>query len=138
MDETKTGAAFQRPIVGRAAAYADIDSDGDIDLLFVGNGQQALLYRNDQSLGNNWLRVKLKGKANNPEAIGATITIENGNAKLHRLVSPTRSYLSQCELPATFGFGAGKPSKLTVQWADGSEQSVEIPKLNVLMTVEQN
>jgi hypothetical protein len=138
LNETKTGAAFHKPFVGRAACYADIDADGDSDVLFVGNGQRAILLRNDEKFGHNWLRVKLKGKGHNTEAIGATITIDVDADTHRRVITPTRSYLSQCELPATFGFGDRKPTKMNIQWPDGSKQQVEIKDLNTVMLIEQN
>ncbi len=137
LDASKTGPEFQRPFVGRAACYADIDNDGDIDVLFVGNGQQAVLYRNDILTEHNWLRVKLKGKGGNSEAIGAKISIRSGSETYQRWITPTRSYASQCELPASFGFGYAKPTEMEIDWPDGSKQVVPIEALNHMMVVSQ-
>jgi enediyne biosynthesis protein E4 len=117
--------------------YADIDNDGDIDVLFIPNGTEARLLRNDQQLGNNWLRVQLKDTSGASEAIGAKVVLQVGAAKQTRLINPTRSYLSQCELPATFGFGKEKPSKLTVTWPDGSIQDVAIEGINKTLLIEK-
>jgi hypothetical protein len=134
----KTGADFQKPLVGRSATVADIDSDGDLDVLLVANGGKARLLRNDQKLGNHWLRIRLKDKANTG-AIGATIEMDLGDGqKMMRTISTTRSYLSQTELTATFGLGDREPKELTVRWPDGSEQKVPIDKLDQVMTVEQS
>lgn len=137
LDAKKTGEAFQKPMVGRAATYADIDNDGDLDILLVANGGPARLLRNDQKLGNNWLRVKLKDKANTG-AIGSTIVIQlDDKQKLTRCVNPTRSYISQAELTATFGLGKVTPKEMIVTWPDGTKQTVAIEKVNTTIEIEQ-
>jgi hypothetical protein len=93
--------------------------------------------RNDQKTQHGWLRVRLKDKANTG-AIGSTITLRTAKDEiLARCITPTRSYLSQAELTATFGLGDRKPEELTVQWADGTVQVVPIEKLNQLLVIEQ-
>lgn len=133
----KTGPDFQKPMVGRSATVADIDSDGDLDVLLCANGGKATLLRNDQNQGNHWLRVRLKDKANTG-AIGAMIVLDFGDdEKMIRTISTTRSYLSQTELIATFGLGNREPKEMTIRWPDGSEQKVPIDGLDRLLMVEQ-
>jgi hypothetical protein len=137
LGEEKTGKDFQKPMVGRGATYADIDADGDLDILMTANGGKPRLLRNDQKTQHGWLRVRLKDKANTG-AIGSTITLRTAKDEiLARCITPTRSYLSQAELTATFGLGDRKPEELTVQWADGTVQVVPIEKLNQLLVIEQ-
>jgi hypothetical protein len=137
LNAEKTGADFQKPMVGRSATVGDIDGDGDLDVLLVANGGKARLLRNDQKLGNHWLRVRLKDKSNTG-AIGATILLDFGSdEKMQRTISTTRSYLSQTELAATFGLGNREPKEMTIRWPDGSEQKVPIDKLDQEMLVEQ-
>jgi hypothetical protein len=124
-------------MVGRSATVGDIDGDGDLDVLLVANGGKARLLRNEQKLGNHWLRVRLKDKSNTG-AIGATILLDFGSdEKMQRTISTTRSYLSQTELAATFGLGNREPKEMTIRWPDGSEQKVPIDKLDQEMLVEQ-
>jgi len=69
---------LSRRIVGRAAAYADIDADGDLDVLLTQTGERAILLRNDQRLDHHWLQAVLTGTSSNRDAIGAWIEIESG------------------------------------------------------------
>jgi hypothetical protein len=118
-----------RPVVGRAATYADIDDDGDLDVLLTEVAGRPLLLRNDQRLGHHWLRVKLRGRPPNTEAIGAWVELTAGGVTQRRPVMPTRSYMAQVELPVTFGLGAAdRVESLGVTWPDGSVQRVtEVP-----------
>lgn len=113
------------PIVGRGAAYADIDADGDLDVLLTQVGGPPLLLRNDQAQDHHWLRCTLRGTRSNRDAIGATIELTAGGATQRRRVMPTRSYLSQVERAVTFGLGeADRVESLRVTWPDGSVQEV--------------
>ena len=68
----KCGEDLFKPIVGRGSAFADIDGDGDLDVILSQTGGPPLLLRNDQKLGHHWLRLKLVGTTSNRDAIGAT------------------------------------------------------------------
>ena len=113
------------PIVGRGAAYADIDADGDLDVIVTQVGDRPLLLRNDQDLGHHWIRIVLEGQPPNRDAIGAWIELEAGGMTQRRQVMPTRSYLSQVELPVTFGLGSAEQiDSIRIIWPDGAEQVV--------------
>ena len=132
------GDAMLVPMVGRGTAYADIDGDGDLDIAVSASGGPARLLRNDQELGNHWLRVKLVGQAPNTEAIGAVVELHRGDEVQRRLVSRTRSYLSQCELPVTFGLGKNTHvDKLIVRWPGGKTTEVTAAEVDRLLTIEQ-
>jgi hypothetical protein len=121
----QAGNAIFTPIAGRGSAYADIDSDGDQDVVFTQTGGKPLLLRNDQSLKNNWIRMKLTGTKSNHDAIGAWVRARIGGKDHWRNVTPTRSYFSQSELVVTFGLGKESAAELVeVQWPDGSTQQV--------------
>jgi hypothetical protein len=125
-------------MVGRGAAYADIDNDGDLDVVVTQNGRRVVLFRNDQSLGHHWLRVRLAGDSSNQNAIGAVVELSVNGVTQRRVVMPTRSYLSQSELPLTFGLGtANAVDELHITWPDGQRQTVPVPEVDVLMTIKQ-
>ena len=130
--------ALATPMVGRGAAYADIDADGDLDIVVTQNGRRALLFRNDQQLEHHWLRVTLEGTQSNRDAIGSIVELTAGGTTQRRSVMPTRSYLSQVELPVTFGLGdADSVDALRITWPDGQLQEVTVDRIDTSIRVTQ-
>ena len=117
-----------RPIVGRGTAYADIDGDGDLDVLLTQVAGPPLLLRNDQQLGHHWLRLRLLTSPRpgvQRDAIGAWVDLTAGGVRQRRLLMPTRGYLTQMEPVLTFGLGtAAQVDGLRVTWPDGSVQEL--------------
>jgi hypothetical protein len=119
---------------------ADIDRDGDLDLVLFSSGGRPRLLRNDQKSGHHWMQFKLKGTTCNRDAIGAEVkvTLPDGTV-LTRLVMPTRSYQSQVELPVTFGLGKVDSVKdVTIHWPDGTTQAVPVAKVDQRLDVVQS
>ena len=115
-------------LAGRGSAFADVDGDGDQDVLICQVGRAPVLLRNDQELGRRWLRVRLEQPGANRHALGATVELTIGGVLHRRTVTATRSYLSQSELPVTFGLGAeGEIEGLEVVWPDGEHQELALP-----------
>ena len=111
---------FAAPKVGRGLAVGDFDRDGDLDVLITTNSGPAYLFRNDQSAGNHSLRVRLVGTTSNRDAIGATVRIFHDGSSQARTVKSGSSYLSQSELPVTFGVGRrDRVDRLVVSWPSG-------------------
>jgi hypothetical protein len=128
------------PNVGRGAAFADIDGDGDLDVMLSQPRGRPMLLRNEQNLKNHWLRIKLVGNGTsvNRDAIGSLIEVTAEGVTQRRLISPTKSYLSQVELPATFGLGSStKVDEVKVTWTDGSVQSLRDVGADRLLEVRQ-
>ncbi len=129
---------LSKPIVGRGAAYADVDGDGDLDLLLTQIGGAPMLLRNDATPTNRWVRVQLAGTRSNPDGIGAWVELESQGTTQRRQVMPTRSYLSQVELPVTFGLGpGGSVERLRILWPDGSRQDVDSVEPGKMIRVRQ-
>ncbi|HEY0786493.1 MAG TPA: CRTAC1 family protein [Acidobacteriaceae bacterium] len=135
----KVGAAFRQPLVGRGAAYLDYDNDGDLDLVITPSSGPAKLLRNEGGNANDVLRVKLEGTRSNRDAIGALVTVKlPGGRRLAQWVKSGSSYLSQSELPLTFGLGrpqAARELRLEVAWPSGRKESVEHLLPNQSITV---
>ena len=114
------GGGFAAVKVGRGLAYGDFDLDGDLDLLITTNNGPAYLYRNDQLAGNRSLRFHLVGTKSNREAIGATVQILYGGEAQMRMVKTGSSYLSQSELPLTFGVAKRDTvDQVIIKWPSG-------------------
>ena len=138
VDEQHAGADLFQPLVGRGSAFADFDGDGDPDVVITQVNGPPLLLRNDQHLGHHWLCLKLIGRHANRDAIGAWATVRLNGQTLARQVMPTRSYLSQSELPLTFGLGnATRADDITIVWPGGKTQKVTDAKLDAVTEVRE-
>jgi hypothetical protein len=120
---SELGGGFDQPKVGRGLAYADFDRDGDLDLLLTTNNGPAYLYRNDQLGGNHSIRFRLVGTKSNRDAIGAIVSVVAGDLKQSRMVKGGSSYLSQSELPLTFGLGKHDHiERMVIDWPSGRNE----------------
>jgi enediyne biosynthesis protein E4 len=137
----KLGKALQLPIVGRGGAYGDFDNDGDLDLLITANHGPSRLLRNDNANQNDVLRIKTVGTKSNRDGIGAKVTVitEKGE-RLTRMVKTGSSYLSQSELPLTFGLGkpgSNNQVRLEIMWPSGNKDTISSVKPDQSITVQE-
>jgi hypothetical protein len=114
------GTPLARHIIGRGAAYADYDGDGDLDVLLTTNQGSASLLRNDTSRQSHFVRVKTRGMRSNRDGIGAKVRVYTPQGVLQKMVRTGSSYLSQSELRLTFGLGTATAiENMQIIWPSG-------------------
>lgn len=121
---TLQGEVFAKQLVGRGAAYADYDRDGDLDVLLMENGGPVHLWRNELNPAAredlHFLRVSLQGTDSNRDALGARLEAVTKNRRQTRHIHSGSSYLSDSEHATTFGFGeTSRLDSLLVYWPSG-------------------
>jgi hypothetical protein len=132
------GSALATPLVGRGAAYADIDNDGDLDVLLTANGGPARLLRNDGGNANHLLRIKTIGTTSNRDGIGAKIEVTASGAMQWQVVKTGSSYLSQSELPLTFGLGSDTTvSSVRIVWPSGAVDVIGAIDADQVITITE-
>ncbi len=144
--ESRAGKDLFKPMVGRGCAFADLDGDGDPDIVMAANGGAARVLQNEAPKSNRSVRLDLRGDGtkSNRSAIGAQVTVLAGGQTYSRQVTGGRGYLSQSELVLPVGIGtAGKVDKVTVRWPGknaGTEtwSDLEAGRTHVLKQGESN
>ncbi len=132
-----SGEIFQQKTVGRGAAFADYDNDGDIDIFVVNHSSQAWLLRNDGGNQRHWLKVKLRGRKNR-FALGAMVKVTTGGITQIQQIGSQPSYLSQNSLTAHFGLGEAETvDQLEVVFPSGKVAQLKALKANQTLLVEE-
>ena len=132
------GPIFNVKTVARGSCSGDYDNDGKIDAFIVNLGAPATLLHNTSTNTGHWLTVLLKGTRSNRDGIGAKLTLTAGGVTQSAQRIAGSGYLSQDDGRIHFGLGtATKIDKLVVKWPGGQEQTVENPKIDQILTVEE-
>ncbi|MCE7996354.1 MAG: VCBS repeat-containing protein [Roseivirga sp.] len=121
------------------AVYADLDLDGDLDLITNNFNSEAFLYRNnarEQATANAFLTVKLRGSSANPDGIGAKITLTTDEGIQYQAVSPYRGFASSGDAVAHFGLGSQVSEvSLQIEWPDGRHEQMNNVAINQTIEV---
>ena len=132
------GPGFALEKVSRGLAYADIDNDGDLDLLVTNNGQTADLLRNDSDKTQNSLLVRVIGVKSNRSGIGARLRLTSAGRTQARDVKAGSSYLSQSDTRVHFGLGrAARAERLEVRWPSGRIETLKDVPANHIVTIRE-
>jgi len=134
----KAGAFFNEKYVGRGGSWADIDNDGDIDLLVINLNDAPKLLRNEGANKKPWLMVdaRLKFPTGSRTAIGARVTVTANGLRMIDDVNPVRGYLSQGDPRLHFGLGGAQQADVEIRWPDGVIERFAGVKANQILKLE--
>jgi hypothetical protein len=132
------GAPVTTPKAGRGAAFADLDNDGDIDVVVNNVHDTPDLFRSAAPAGRNWMTVKLVGRRSNRSAIGARVRAVAGGAVQTQEVRGGGSYYAQNDLRPHFGLGtAARVDRLEVRWPNGLQEWWANVDVNRILTLTE-
>ena len=131
---------LQNASYSNGAVYADLDNDGDLDLITNNINEAASVYENkanEKEDKNNYLQIALKGNNKNLNGIGATINLYCGSERFYAYNSPVKGYLSSMNAPLNFGVGKHTiVDSAIITWQDGKVELLKNVKVNQLLKIE--
>lgn len=134
----QSGAYFHDKYVGRGAACADYDNDGDLDLLVVNLNDSPRLLRNDGGNRQHWLKLDLRLANGKSPAVGAVVYVTVQGRRQMQQVQPVIGYLSQVDVRSHFGLGAAtQAEKVEIRWPNGEAQELQDVAADQILVVVQ-
>lgn len=129
---------WSAPVVARGIAVADLDGDGDEDVVIAQNNGPAIVLRNDQRSGLPWLRLRLVATRSQADAGGARVEIHTPRRLLKRTVAPAMGFMAQSETTLTFGLGEdARVQKIVIHWPSGQRQELRPSSTNQTLTIRE-
>jgi enediyne biosynthesis protein E4 len=133
----KTADFFEEnPSISNGAAYADLDNDGDLDIVTNNINQSAFVFENTQKQAN-YLQINLVGSPQNRDAIGTTLKLWAGGKLYYQYHSPVRGYLSSMDSKVHFGLGkTALIDSIELIWSDRSVDKLSNISVNQTIKIE--
>ena len=132
---------FSQPSFSNGAAYADLDNDGDLDLVVCNQNQPAFIYRNNarELNKNNYIGFTLKGKGKNPFAVGSKVQLYIGPEILTRELFPSRGFQSSVDYKLLFGLGKHPAiDSAIITWPDRTTTRLRLPEINKVHLIDES
>jgi hypothetical protein len=132
------GGAWATPLVARGVAVADLDGDGNSDVVIAQNSGPAILLHNDQRSGRPWLRIALIATRTQWEAGGARVEVHTPRRVQVRTMTPAMGYMAQSESVLDFGLEEdARVRKIVIRWPSGKRQEVRPEAINQTLVIRE-
>lgn len=136
--DVSLSAGFSKQTLSSGAAYADLDNDGDLDLVINHLNAPAEIFRNmvmENGNGGNWVQFNIKGKDNNSLGIGAVVNIYTPQGIIKLENYPVHGYQSSMQVPLHTGLSSSQIDSVIILWPDGKEEMLTNVKINSLNNI---
>jgi enediyne biosynthesis protein E4 len=139
--DVSLASGFGEPTLSNGAAYADLDNDGDLDLVVNHLNSTAEVFQNmliENGSGGNWVQFNLKGAGRNAYALGAAIHIHTPKGLVALENYPVRGLQSAMHVPPHAGLPSAQIDSVIIKWPDGTTTTRKDIKLNTINTINYN